>query len=75
MEIDMKELTTTQVQMVSGGATNVEMCMAGTTVAGGVIGGVIGAYGTFGFGAGVGAGWGATGGSLLGTLYCSTFFA
>lgn len=71
----MRELTMTEVANVSGSATNIEMCVAGSTVLGGAIGGIVGAYSTLGIGTGAGIGWGMTGGNLLGTLFCSTFFA
>ncbi|WP_201312654.1 hypothetical protein [Dyella sp. EPa41] len=70
----MQELTTDEIAQVSGGS-NVEICQAGTSIAGAAIGGVIGAYGTLGFGTGAGIGVGGWIGSLVGTVGCSYFFA
>jgi hypothetical protein len=70
----MQELTMNEVVQVSGG-NNVEICQAGTSIAGAAIGGVIGAYGTLGFGTGVGISAGGWIGSLIGTVSCSYFFA
>ena len=70
----MRELTISEVNLISGG-NNVEICQAGSALAGGVVGGVIGAYSTLGFGTGAGAAWGFSVGGWMGTLGCSHFFA
>lgn len=63
----MEVLTMNEVQEVPGG-NNVEICQAGTSIAGAAIGGVIGAYSTFGFSTGAGIGVGGWIGGLVGTV-------
>lgn len=70
----MRQLTSDELNHVSGGLRHIEFCTGATSALFGVAGAVLGSGAGLGFGAGVGFSAGLSVGSAVGMMACSHFF-